>query len=340
MSDTRAWMFHPARLGLGLAAVGRPAYITAGRDRDLGSPEARTVDGLRERAHALLDAAWELGVRYLDAARSYGDAEAFVGTWLAGHPGRRDELVIGSKWGYEYVGGWRMDAGVHERKDHSLARFEAQWPETIQALRTRPDLYLVHSVTPDSPVLADDALLDALRRLADSGVRVGISTSGPDQGEVVRRALALDGTPFSAVQATWNLLESSAAPALAEAHDAGWVVVVKEALANGRLAGTRADAGTGAGAGTDAGTVAGTDAAGAGRVAELAAAQGLSPDQFALGAALAQPWASVVLSGAVTVEQLRQNAGSRPAPVDADMLAALAERPAEYWAARRERPWS
>ena len=40
---------------------------------------------------------------------------------------------------------------------------------------------------------------------------------------------------FDCVQATWNLLEPSAGPALQEAHAAGLGVLVKEALANGRL---------------------------------------------------------------------------------------------------------
>ena len=42
-----------SRIGLGLAAVGRPGYINLGRDADL--PAERTVEALRERAHALLD---------------------------------------------------------------------------------------------------------------------------------------------------------------------------------------------------------------------------------------------------------------------------------------------
>ena len=75
--------------------------------------------------------------------------------------------------------------------------------------------------------------------LAALGVPVGLSLSGPAQSEALRRALAIevDGRPlFSAVQATWNLLEPSVAPALGEAKAAGWTVIVKEALANGRLA--------------------------------------------------------------------------------------------------------
>lgn len=48
--------------------------------------------------------------------------------------------------------------------------------------------------------------------------------------------LAIDGERlFNAVQATWNLLESSAAPALQTAHDAGLGAIVKESLADGRL---------------------------------------------------------------------------------------------------------
>jgi aryl-alcohol dehydrogenase-like predicted oxidoreductase len=348
MSDTQARAFHPARLGLGLAAIGRPAYITAGRAQDLGEPGTRSVDALRERAHGLLDEAWSLGIRYLDAARSYGDAEGFIGTWLARHPERRDDLVIGSKWGYEYVGGWRMDADVHERKDHGLAMFEAQWPATITALRTRPDLYLIHSVTPDSPALGDTALLDALRRLAETGVRIGISASGPNQADVIRRALALPEAPFSAVQATWNLLEPSAAPALAEAHAANWVVVVKEALANGRLAvdGDRADS-DGAdprGAGSGGAGSGGAGGAGSGdldaRLMALAEAEGRSPIALALGAALAQPWASIVLSGAVTVEQLRENAAVPPFAAAAETLAPFAEAPEQYWADRQRRAWT
>jgi aryl-alcohol dehydrogenase-like predicted oxidoreductase len=73
-----------SRIGLGLAAIGRPAYITSGRDVDLGAD--RDVDRLRARAHALLDAGYAAGVRYLDVARSYGRAEEFLASWLAARP--------------------------------------------------------------------------------------------------------------------------------------------------------------------------------------------------------------------------------------------------------------
>ena len=68
-------------IGLGLAALGRPAYINLGHEADLG-PD-RSPEALRARTHAVLDHAYEAGVRYFDAARSYGLAEEFLGTWLA-----------------------------------------------------------------------------------------------------------------------------------------------------------------------------------------------------------------------------------------------------------------
>ena len=301
------------RLGLGLAAIGRPAYITLGRDEDLTA--SRSVEDLEARSHELLDRAFDLGVRYLDAARSYGCAERFLGSWLAARPGRREQLTIGSKWGYEYVGGWTLDAPVHERKDHRPEVFDRQWPQTLEALGGAPDVYLVHSVTPDSPALGDPALLDRLRALAATGVRVGISTSGPAQGSVVERALALPGNPFSAVQSTWNLLERSVGAALGEAHDAGWLVVVKEGVANGRLTAHGHERG----------------------LARLAALDGQTLDAFALGAVLAQPFADVVLSGAVTVAQLEQNLAARPPATVPD---GPVEAPATYWATRSALPWT
>jgi aryl-alcohol dehydrogenase-like predicted oxidoreductase len=307
-----------SRLGLGLAAIGRPAYITTGRVDDLGDPAHRSIEALRARAHELLDAAWANGIRYVDVARSYGLAEAFLGTWLAKNPGRRSELMIGSKWGYEYVGNWRVDAPIHERKDHSLRMFDAQWPQTLLALGSQPDVYLIHSVTPDSPALRDAALLDRLRGLADRGVRVGISTSGPYQSDVLAEALALADSPFRAVQATWNLLEQSATDALSHAHTLQWLVVVKEALANGRL----------------------TVAARPAPAQELALADAQRMDAFAIGAVLAQPWVDVVLTGAVTPSQLLTNLAAQVPRSKPDELAALAISSTEYWQARSKLKWS
>ena len=323
MSDDRAAQDRGGdRLGIGLAAVARPAYITTGRSRDLG--EQRDPEQLEQRTWAVLDAAVAAGIGYVDVARSYGRAEQFLASWLQARPGV--DVLVGSKWGYRYVGGWRLDAPTHEVTDHSLAAFLRQREETSALLGDRLSVYHVHSATLETGVLDDDALHGALGELRATGVRVGISTSGAEQAAAVRRALevVVDGEQlFTSFQATWNVLETSVAPALAEAAAAGAQVLVKEPLANGRLA------------------PGGSDPASA-RAHELAAALGVSTDALALAAALAAPWATRVLSGAVTPEQVRSNAAAAavvlPPGVQAE-LATLAQDPSAYWAARSRRDW-
>lgn len=308
-----------SRIGLGLAALGRPAYITTGREADFGSERSET--SLRARSWDVLDAAHDAGVRYVDVARSYGSAEAFVSAWLAAR--HLDDVVIGSKWGYTYVGGWNPLARVHELKDHSVATFERQCAESLALLGTRLRLYQVHSATIESGVLEDRSLHQALARHRDAGLLLGITTSGAGQADTIHRALEIrvDGSPlFGAVQATWNLLEPSVEPALIEAAAAGWAVIVKEAVANGRLT-SRGDAGT---PWTPLGAA--------------AAAAGVGPDAVAIAAALSRPWASVVLSGAANVEQLLSNVRALELPGLA--LPDLSEPPVEYWTARSRRPWA
>jgi aryl-alcohol dehydrogenase-like predicted oxidoreductase len=307
-----------SRIGLGMAALGRPAYITTGRAADFG--EDRSEGAFRRRSWEVLDAAYAAGIRYLDCARSYGSAEAFVAGWLARI--RPDDVVIGSKWGYTYVGGWDPAAAVHEVKDHSLATFERQHAESRALLGTHLRLYQVHSATLDSGVLENRVLHEALARQRDLGLGLGITTSGPSQADTIRRALEIrsGGEPlFGAVQATWNLLEPSVEPALAEAAQAGWAVIIKEAVANGRLT-ARGDAGAPGSALGDAGEAAGT-----------------SSDALAIAAALARPWASVVLSGAATVDQLQSNLRADGLRVPA--LPDLAEPPVDYWGRRSRRAW-
>ena len=307
-------------IGLGLAAVGRPGYINLGRDHDLG--ENRSVEALRERTHELLDAAHAQGVRYFDVARSYGRSEEFLANWLHSRPDI-DDVVIGSKWGYTYTAGWRTDAEAHEVKDHSVATYEKQRAETVELLGDRLDLYQIHSVTPDSPALADKELHAELAEAAARGLSVGFSTSGPVQADAIRAALAVtvDGEPlFRTVQATYNALETSAAPALAEAHDAGLTVIVKEGMANGRLAAEHAPS----------------------VLREIATEAGLGADAVALALVLRQPWTGVVLSGAVTVNQLASNLHAAVVDLDDEQLArldALVEEPAAYWERRGQLPW-
>jgi aryl-alcohol dehydrogenase-like predicted oxidoreductase len=310
-----------SRLGLGLAALGRPAYITLGRQCDFGLD--RSVSALERRCHEMLDAAYAAGIRYVDAARSYGMAENFLGTWLQAQDPRTDAITVGSKWGYTYVGSWRLDASVHEVKDLSGDTLRRQIVESRALIGDRLQLYQIHSATLESKVLENVDVLRELLRLRSSGLVIGLTVTGPNQADVIRRALSvsIDGVnPFQTVQATWNLLERSAAAALGEAKARGWGVIVKEALANGRL----------------------TDRANGPHVGALkreAVARSTTIDALALAAALSQPWVDVVLSGAVTVAQLESNLNAttfEPEPTD---LPDVAELPTDYWAQRSALGW-
>jgi aryl-alcohol dehydrogenase-like predicted oxidoreductase len=277
-----------ARLGLGLAALGRPGYLNLGHGAQLG--DDRSVAGLRARTYEVLDTAYEAGISDFDAARSYGRAEEFLGGWLRSR--RPDGVTISSKWGYVYTAGWEVAADPPEVKHHDVDTFRRQLDETLEHLGDWLALYQVHSATPDSGVLENDAVLGAM---VDSGLPLGVSVSGVSQAETIDRAASLG--IFRAVQATWNLHERAAEDALARC---GLKVIVKEALANGRLA---------------------------------------AQDDVALAAALAQPWATVVLSGAASVDVLRSNLRARDLAPPGE-LSEYVEDSAAYWARRSSLDWN
>jgi aryl-alcohol dehydrogenase-like predicted oxidoreductase len=268
------------------------------------------VEAMRRRAHGLLDAAYAAGIRYVDAARSYGRAEEFLAGWLDARGLGRGELTVGSKWGYRYTADWRVGAAVNEIKDHSLANLRRQVGESRTLLGDRLRLYQIHSATLESGVLDDANVVGELAALRETGLAIGLTVSGPRQADVVR-----------------NVLEPSVGPALAEAGEAGLAVIVKEAVANGRLVQR-----TGSPGGEPPEIV-----------RRVARRVGASADAVAIAAALAQPWRSVVLSGAVTVEQLESNllaAELSLTPGDLVELVGAAEAPARYWANRAGLAWS
>jgi aryl-alcohol dehydrogenase-like predicted oxidoreductase len=315
------------RIGLGLAALGRPGYINLGHQSDL---RARyDIAAMEEQAHQVLSAAWDSGVRYFDAARSYGRAEAFLGSWLRSRA--RDGVTVGSKWGYTYTADWQIEAEHHEVKEHSVEVLQRQIAETRDCLGTALCLYQIHSATLESGVLENRQVLNRLGELKAAGLRIGLSVSGPNQAAVIRQALAVEiaGTPlFDTVQATWNLLEHSAGTALAEAHQAGLGIIIKEALANGRLT-SRND-----------------DPAFAEKLAALsrvATDLGAELDQLALAAVINQPWVDTALSGAATVAHVESNAAAVSVAWTADVagqLSEMREEPAVYWLTRAGLKWN
>ncbi len=303
-------------IALGLAALGRPGYLNLGHGGDF---EDNSVAGLAARTHEVLDAAYAAGVRHFDAARSYGRAEEFLGSWLSTRAIAPGEVTVSSKWGYTYTADWQVDADPPEIKELTADTFRRQFEETRERLGAHLSLYQIHSATVSSGVLDDAAVLGELAALRTSGIAVGASVSGAEQGATVERLVATGG--FDTVQATWNLLERSAGPALQAAHAAGLGVMIKEALANGRL--------------TARGTV--------NPLSRAARRLGVTEDALALAAVLARPWVDTVLSGAATVTQLESNLGAVRIAWDAgleDELSTLIEEPSAYWSTRSGLPWT
>jgi aryl-alcohol dehydrogenase-like predicted oxidoreductase len=301
-------------IGLGLAALGRPGYLTLGHGEDLG--DDRSVQAMERHAHAVLDAAYDEGVRYFDAARSYGLAEAFLASWLNA---RGVEVTVGSKWGYTYTGDWQVDADPPEVKDLSAEAFRRQIAETRELLGNRLSLYQIHSATVESGVLEDPEVLAGLAALRAEGVAIGLTATGADQAATIEQAIATGA--FDTVQATYNVLEPSAGPALERAHGAGMGVIVKEAVANGRLTARGDQPG----------------------FAAMAAEVGVAPDALALAHVLSRPWVDVALSGAATAEQLKSNLAARSVEWTEDLEErgqALVIPPEAYWEQRSAMEWN
>jgi len=324
------------RMGLGLAALGRPGYINLGHGDDLENKV--DVEGMRARAAEVLDCAHTAGLRYYDAARSYGKSEEFLSQWIQGSRVGTEDLLVGSKWGYRYTAEWNVDTGgdPHEVKEHTLAHLQKQTLETTDQLGHHLNLYQIHSATFESGVLENADVVGELARIKrEKGWRIGLTLSGVQQAATLRAAMkvqAPDGSPlFDCVQATWNLLEQSSGGALVEAKGAGMDVIVKEAMANGRL------------------TSRNSSPTFAPKLAALQAASeklGTTVDALALACVLAQPFQAMVLSGASNTEQLLSNTAALEVlerldlEVVKDLMAVCITDPEEYWKERSALSWN
>lgn len=313
-----------SRIGLGLAALGRPGYINLGHADDLN----RNYDpaAMEAHCHAVLDAGWAAGIRYFDVARSYGNGEAFLASWLKSRRIDSKKVTVSSKWGYTYTANWQIEVDRHEVKEHSLAVLKRQYAESTALLGEYLNLYQIHSATLESGVLDSTAITEELTRLRATGLRIGLTLSGPRQAETLARAV--DVGVFDCVQVTWNLLERSAERVLRQAHDAGMGVIVKEALANGRLTSRNTE----------------TKFAPRRKTLEAIATRlNCTLDALVIAAVLDQSWCDGVLSGAANADQVRSNTAATAVRLDNPArkeLSQLSEPAAEYWAKRGRLAWN
>lgn len=318
-----------SRIGLGLAALGRPGYINLGHAEDLQSNYDE--EKMKENAFTVLDLAWAKGVRYFDVARSYGKAEEFLSEWLLKKSIAASEVVVGSKWGYTYTANWQVKAEVHEVKEHSAEVYQRQIAKSLSMLNDYLKIYHIHSATLESRVLENPAVLKQLVAQKEKKILAGLSLSGAKQADTLRKALEIkvDGLPlFESVQATWNVLEQSMTVALKEAAAEGRGIILKEVLANGRLTERNREI---------------TSEAKFKLLQKQAARMKTSVDVFALAAALHIHPQAMILSGAVTAGQLLSNLEAFHLPWDQEAegtLPLLNESPDIYWKKRQELSWN
>ena len=311
------------KLGLGLAALGRPGYINLGHHQNIGPDKSK--EAMYFQAEKVLNFAYQSGIQYFDVARVYGASEEFLSKWIR----KQNQFngYVGSKWGYEYLADWKIDTDVHERKDHSAAFLKQQWVETRLNLGKNIDLYQIHSVTPESNVLNDRNVLNELQNIKKSGIEIGISTSGPSQAETIKKLLEINKVEnlFTFIQCTINILEQSCQQILIEASESKINIIAKEVFANGRLSAANKE----------------FHQKEILILRNLALDLNLSLEELSLIWAYQQKYINIVLTGAATVEQLQSNIDAiSKKDLTLPNLLELGTSKESYWQSRKSLKWN
>jgi aryl-alcohol dehydrogenase-like predicted oxidoreductase len=270
----------------------------------------RRLDAAATRA--VIDAALDVGVTFLDTADVYGtgDSERFIGEALAG---RRDEVVLATKFGQDASvpgpGGSREH--VRAALDASLGRLGF---DVI-------DLYYYHRPDGVTPL---EETLGAMRELVDEGRVRWLGLSNVD-AELVRRAAA-SGVTVVAVQNHYSLLRrDDDAEVLPLCRELGIGYVPYFPLASGRLTGKyRRGEPHPAGTRLAAGDVADADLERVEALEREAGRRRRSLLDAAIGGLASIPGIASVIAGATSADQVRANAAAGAWHASADELDSLA----------------
>ena len=274
----------------------------------------RRLDAAATRA--VIDAALEVGVTFLDTADVYGsgDSERFIGEALTG---RRDEVVLATKFGQDASvpgpGGSR--GHVRAALDASLRRLGF---DVI-------DLYYYHRPDGVTPL---EETLGAMQELVDDGRVRWLGLSNVD-AELIRRAAA-SGVAVVAVQNHYSLLRrDDDAEVLPLCRELGIGYVPYFPLASGRLTGKyRRGEPHPAGTRLAAGDVADADFERVEALEREAGRRRRSLLDAAIGGLASIPGIASVIAGATSPEQVRANAAAGAWHATAEELEALTRLPA------------
>ncbi|MBO2447927.1 aldo/keto reductase [Actinomadura barringtoniae] len=265
-------------------------------------------------ALAVLEAAVENGVTFLDTADVYGDgrSERIIGRFLRDHPG----VFVATKMGRRVP---------QDTANYTLDAFRA-WTDRSRANLGVERLDLVQLHCPPDPVFSSDAVFDGLDTLVEEG-RIAAYGVSVETCEQALTSIARPGT--ASVQIILNAFrQKPLTEVLPAAADAGVAIIARVPLASGLLSGRYRhdtvfgsddhrsfnrrgeafDVGeTFSGVGYDTGVEA---------AAEFAAlsAPGASAAQTALRWIIQQPGVTTVIPGARTPDQARTNAAAAALP--------------------------
>lgn len=280
----------------------------------------------RETSVAIVHAALDSGITFLDTANIYANtmSEEMIGEALAG--GRRHQAVLATKAGLPRHPG---PGGSGSSRRHLMLELE----ESLKRLRTDyVDLYQIHTFDPATPL---EETLRTLDDMVSSGKVRYIGASNYAAWELMK-ALGISGrrgwNPYVSLQCSYSLADRTPEQELIPlCLDQGVGLIPYFPLAGGILTGKYGSGGRipqGSRADTDPAFgrfLTGERLALSETVSRLADSHGLTPQKLALAWLMERPAVSTVIAGATSVEQLRHNLQSTELKLDDAMREALEE---------------
>lgn len=222
-----------SNIGLGTAAIGRPLYINL---KSKNTQSQFSLVEFKKKGVQVLNSAYDNGVRFFDTSPGYGISEELLIDWVKKK--NDPSIIVSTKWGYTYVANFDPNAKVHEVKEHSINKLNEQWKQS-KTLLPYLKIYQIHSATFDTGILENQEILKRLYELKEShNISIGLTTTGASQVDVLQSAIGIEVNGeklFQSFQCTFNILDQSLLTFKEHFKNINGQVIIKEALANGRL---------------------------------------------------------------------------------------------------------
>jgi aryl-alcohol dehydrogenase-like predicted oxidoreductase len=264
-----------------------------------------------ERTKAVVDAAIEAGINFIDTADAYGSrggSETLLGATLGS---RRKDLILATKFGLPMDHEGRLKGGS---RSYAMSAIEA----SLKRLKTDwIDVYYHHRPDPATPIEETLGALDQLVRQGKIRFAGSSNLPGPQLADAMELAGAKKLAPFAAAQDQYSLLSREIETTLVPVIERyGIALVPYFPLASGLLTGkyrkgrpmpmgTRLSEGR-----NSARFVNEENFEVIERLAAFCEERGRPMLELAFGWLLARPCVATVIAGATSPEQVRQNAGA------------------------------